>query len=335
MNQHEIKTYLDSMSRVMARYPVKVSSYFLSLIEKTGDPIWLQCMPSEQELENPHGLTDDGLGEQEQSPCARLIHRYEDRVLIRLTNRCFSYCRFCFRKRFWKDGTEETEITEDEFSQILDYLRLHPEVKDVLFSGGDPLTLSDDRLISFLEQIFAIPSVDTVRLCTRAPAFQPSRITPSLANRLARFSGLWCVLHFNHPRELTSEALDACRCLKQAGLPLLNQTVLLKGVNDDEKTLIFLFRMLVKSGIKPHYLFSADPICGTGHFAVPVSRGLQMMESLRKKLSSIATPVYALDLPEGGGKVPLQPDYSGAEQGTYRSIDDRMIHHPLANVQDS
>lgn len=331
MNDAEIRQYLLDHKNVTDLYPVKISGYYRSLIRQKGDGIWQQCMPSPAELENPGDLCDDGLGERSQSPCPRLIHRYPDRALIFATNSCFAYCRFCFRKRFWKSGVQTSSITDGELQTILRYLQQHPEVKDVLLSGGDPLTLPDERLAGILQQIFGVPSVETVRLCTRAPVVQPGRITPELAGILAGFPALWVMTHFNHPAELTPEAAGGIALLRKAGLPILNQTVLLKGVNDDPETLCTLFRGLVRQGVKPHYLFHCDPIRGTAHFATGIDCGLEILRYCRKNLSSIATPFFAIDLPEGGGKVSLQPDYRspGGREGSYHALDGREIFHPL------
>jgi len=330
MKQQDAQKLLKKYEKVIEKYPVKVTDYYLSLCEKEGDGIWRQCMPDMAELDNPDHLFDDGLAEHAQSPCARLIHRYTDRVAVFSTNRCFSYCRFCFRKRFWKSGNAESDISDEELKDILEYLRQHSEVKDVLFTGGDPLTMPDARIVRILRQLFSVPSVETVRLCTRAPVFQPARITDALADALSEFPSLWFVTHFNHPMELTEAAMSACRKLRKQGIPLLNQTVLLSGVNDNEQTLTALFRGLVKNGIKPLYLFHCDPILGTAHFATGIEKGLSLLRSFRKNLSSIATPFFAIDLPEGGGKVCLQPDYrSGNTPGMYETIDGRTVFHPL------
>lgn len=330
MNKAKLQQYLLEKKDVTDRYPVKISPYYQSLIREQEDGIWKQCMPSPAELENPEDLCDDGLGEQQQSPCTRLIHRYPDRALIFTTNCCFTYCRFCFRKRFWKTGNRESSITDTELHTITNYLPQHPEVKDVLLSGGDPLTLPDQRLIAILQQIFAVKSVETVRLCTRAPVVHPGRITPALAEALGTFPALWIMTHFNHPAELTGEAMAGLRLLRKQGIPILNQTVLLKDVNDDPETLCTLFRGLVRQGVKPHYLFHCDPICGTAHFATGIDCGLEILRYFRKHLSSIATPFFAIDLPEGGGKVSLQPDYRADDgESTYYSIDGRKLFHPL------
>lgn len=321
-------TLSEELRRVIQTYPVKLTAYYRALIREKGDAIWRQCMPSEQELgEIQDSLPDDGLGEIPQSPCPHLIHRYSDRVVLLSTNQCFALCRFCFRKRLWK---EPPFIVEDaELEEIQEYLKAHPEVKDILISGGDPLTIPEERFFSIVERLAALPSLEIIRICSRAPVFEPSRITDSFAVRLGRCEKIWFMTHFNHPRELTEESIAACRKLRAQGIPVLNQTVLLAGVNDDPELLAGFFHELAKHRILPHYLFHVDPIRGVGHFATGVKKGLEIMAYFRENLSSVAAPVFALDLPEGGGKVPLFPDYSAGEDRTYYSLDNRKIKHPL------
>ena len=316
--------------RTVARvYPVKVTGHYRSLIRKTGDPIWRQCMPSPEEIAPfQEALPDDGLGEIPQSPCPHLIHRYTDRAVLLSTNQCFALCRFCFRKRLWKEPS--FIVSDKELETIAAYLRNHPEVQDILISGGDPLTIPDTHFFSILECLAEIPSLSVIRVCSRAPIFEPSRITDAFAERLGKCEKTWFMTHFNHPRELVSASLEACRKLRANGIPVLNQTVLLKGINDDPVLLTDFFHQLAAHRIIPHYLFHIDPIRGAAHFATGMKKGLEIMEYFRKNLSSVATPVFALDLPEGGGKVHLFPDYSTAKQQVFRALDGREIRHPLA-----
>jgi len=309
-------------------FPKKVSAHFRSLIREEGDPIWKQCMPSPEELSDfQNVLPEDGLGEGAHSPCARLIRHYEDRALLLATNRCFTLCRFCFRKRLWKEPS--FVISPEELDEVISYLKAHPEIHELLLSGGDPLTLSDDALAGILEKLSALPSIGVIRVCSRAPAFEPSRITEAFADRLGSFEKTWFVTHFNHPRELCAESLEACRKIRARGIPVLNQTVLLKGINDDPAVLAELFRTLADNRIKPHYLFHADPVRGSAHFATGLPKAMEFMAYFRKNLSSIATPVFAFDLPEGGGKVQLFPDCSAGDKRTFYSIDGRVVRHPL------
>lgn len=310
-------------------YPAKVSKHFAAIIESENDPIWKQCMPSPKELENPRGLHEDGLAEESQSPVPRLIHRYKDRALILTTNSCFTHCRFCFRKRLWKE--KPYVISDSELGKIVKYLTSHTEIKDVLLSGGDPLTISAERLLKIVKTVTSLKSVETVRICSRALAFEPECISASFARGLGKAEKVWFMAHFNHPRELTPETVKACRRLQRNSIPILSQTVLLSGVNDEPRTLMELFRSLAGIKVKPHYLFHVDPVKGVSHFATGVRCGLELMKVFRKELSSIATPVFAIDLPEGGGKVQLFPDYSDeSDESVYLNLDNEFVRHPLA-----
>lgn len=330
MNESEITEYLESVNSVAEIYPFRITEYYKGLIASKNDAIWRQSMPSLLELENPDGLEDDGLCENPYSPLPRLIHRYTDRALILASNECFMYCRFCFRKRFRRTSCTMGALTEKETDEICAYLDEHREIHDVLISGGDPLTLGNDVLENIISRISESGEVDTIRICSRAPVVAPSRITPELAKIFSKYEKLWFVTHFNHPSELTDEAHEAIRLIQSAGVVVLNQTVLLKDVNDDEKILEKLFRGLAKWRVRPHYLFHADPIRGTGHFATGVAKGLEIMKYFRKALGSVALPVFALDLPEGGGKVVLVSDCSTETPGVYYSAEGRKIRHPLA-----
>ena len=319
----------EELRRVIKTYPVKVTAHYSSLIREKNDPLWKQCMPSEAELgPEQDALPDDGLGEIPQSPFPHLIHRYSDRVVMLSTNQCFALCRFCFRKRLWKEPP--FVISTEEFDGITAYLKGHPEVRDILISGGDPLTIPEEHFFHIVERLTAIPSLEIIRVCSRAPVFEPSRITKEFAERLGKCEKTWFMTHFNHPRELSDESLKACRRLRANGIPVLNQTVLLAGVNDDPKLLADFFHKLAAHRIIPHYLFHIDPIRGVAHFATGMKKGLEIMEYFRKHLSSVATPVFALDLPEGGGKVHLFPDYSTGEEQLFFGLNGKKIKHPLA-----
>jgi lysine 2,3-aminomutase len=316
------------MLETQEKYPLLVSDYYLNLIDRdnpVGDPIWKQCMPDPAELDDISAV-EDPLAEAEQSPVSRLIRRYQDRAVLLTTNRCATYCRFCFRKRFWKKEVAPSDITDSEFEKILEYLRATPEVKEILVSGGDPLMLSTSRLNTIVGQLTEVPSVEIIRVCSRMPVTLPSRIDQELADMLSKYQGLWFVTHFNHPNELTIESLRACDLLVKAGIPMLNQTVLLKGVNDNSETLERLFRTLVGKRIKPHYLFHVDPVKGVRHFSTGIEKGLQILRELRPKLSSLATPTFAIDLPEGGGKVQLQPNYF--KDDSFEALDGHLVKYP-------
>ncbi|OGV38508.1 MAG: hypothetical protein A2020_13180 [Lentisphaerae bacterium GWF2_45_14] len=326
MHENLIKS--PAVEKVAAVYPFRATDYYLELIRDTKnpslDPVGLQCIPSEKELED-RSSSEDPLAEDHLSPLPRIIHKYDDRIVLLATNRCAVHCRFCFRKRCWKDGAEASDISEEEADNVCRWLKLNPRVREVLISGGDPLMLSDSKIAALLEKLFA-SGVDIVRIGTRIPVVMPERITENLAKILASFPSIWVMTHFNHPNEITDKSMNACKLLVNSSIPVLNQTVLLKGVNDDSETLETLFRALVKNKIKPHYLFHIDPVKGVRHFATGIEKGLEIIKSFRKKLSSIAVPIFAIDLPDGGGKAALQPCLF--HDGGYESIDGRIIKYP-------
>ncbi|MDR0931767.1 MAG: KamA family radical SAM protein [Victivallales bacterium] len=297
--------------RVESRFPVYLNDYYLKLIDPKcwqSDPIARQSLPDLAELSD-ESSSFDPLAEAEQMASPKLIHRFADRVVLLVTGRCAMRCRFCFRKRAWTSGMELGDITDSELKSACDYLRRTPEIHEVLISGGDPLMLPKARFRRIVDAISQIESIQTIRIGTRVPVVYPQKIDAKLCDYLSGIPGLWVATHFNHPRELTGEAKAACAMIISAGVPVVNQTVLLKGVNDDEKVLEELFRRLIAIRVKPHYLFHVDPVRGVRHFATGVEKGLEMLRYFRPRLSSLAVPTFALDLPEGGGKVALQPDY--------------------------
>lgn len=296
----------NTLERIASIYPMRISPYYLNLIEQPGDPIWRQAVPDPLELDDPQGLADP-LDEENLSPVPNLVHKYPDRALLLISNQCPVYCRFCTRKR--KVGRPEMRITEETIAAGLEYLRLTPAINDVLLSGGDPFMLSDEHLRDILTRLRRIPSVHTIRIGTRIPCTLPTRITPQLASMLAGFHPLYINTHFNHPRELTMEAVRACGLLADAGIPLGCQTVLLRGVNDCAQTLAALFRGLLAMRVKPYYLFQIDQTRGTSHFRTTIDCGLAIMSRLIGHISGMAIPTYALDAPGGGGKIPLIPPY--------------------------
>jgi lysine 2,3-aminomutase len=318
----------DDCHEVDQIYPALISDYYLSLIDRKNpynDPIWRQVMPDPAELADD-GMFEDGLGELPQSPTSRLIHRYSDRVVLLTTGRCATRCRFCFRKRAWRQDNELTDISDNELVDAIGYLKANPQIREVLISGGDPLMLNNGRLQSIIDRINAVQHIDAIRIASRIPVTWPQRIDNELVDIFSKAGNIWFVTHFNHSREVTEQSTDVCRRLINAGIPVLNQAVLLKEVNDNADTLAELFRKLVKIKVKPHYLFHVDPVHGVWHFATGIKRGLEIMQELRQRLSSLATPTFAIDLPDGGGKVNLQPDYR-TENG-FTAIDGRIIEHP-------
>jgi lysine 2,3-aminomutase len=292
-----------AMERVVAEYPMRINAYFLRLALKTGPALLRQVIPDSAELDVPDGLVDP-LQEDTYSPVPNLTHRYPDRVLFLVSDQCGVYCRFCTRKR--KIGRWPS-MDDDAIRKGLDYIREHEEIRDVLLSGGDPLFLPVDRLEWILSEIRKIRHIEIVRIGSRAPSVAPWKITHRLVEVLRRFPPLYVNVHFNHPAELTVHAKAACRRLADAGIPLGNQTVLLKGVNDDLPVLRTLMRDLMKIRVKPYYLLQADWVRGTNHFRTPVGTGLRLMDGLWKSLPRMSVPAYVLDLPGGGGKVTLLP----------------------------
>ncbi|MBU1139929.1 MAG: KamA family radical SAM protein [Proteobacteria bacterium] len=295
-----------ALEDVIATFPMRINSYYLGLIKTVGDPIWNQAVPDREELHDSVCMADP-LAEEDLSPVANLVHKYPDRVLFLVANECAMYCRFCTRKR--KVGTSRMLITEDTIQAGIDYIRNNRQIREVLISGGDPLLLSDEKLDSILSRLHSIPTLEVIRIGTRIPCTLPMRITKELTAILKKYHPLYINTHFNHPSELTPEATKACTLLADAGIPLGCQTVLLKGVNDDPETLSALFLGLLRLRVKPYYLFQADLTKGTNHFRTHTTTGIALMRKLIGTISGMAVPTYALDAPEGRGKIPLTPDY--------------------------
>jgi lysine 2,3-aminomutase len=271
-------------------------------------------VPRSEERETVAGDLRDPLGEEAHEVAPELVQRYPDRALLLVSDRCAVYCRFCTRSRMVGQGggPRSLERLEPAFS----YLASHPEVRDVIVSGGDPLVMATPKLLALIERLRAIESVETIRLATRVPVVLPQRVTDELVTALRPHHPLWVMTHFNHPRELTDESRAACRRLADAGFPVMNQTVLLRGVNDDSQTLTALFRGLVRERVRPYYLLQTDPVRGSGHLRTPLSVGLAIMEQLQGRLSGIALPKFIVDTPGGFGKVPLLPNYVVASSGS-------------------
>ncbi len=303
-------TYTGSLpDRLSEQYPAAVTDYYLSLAnaDDPDDPILRQCRPDPRELDDEDAADPDPLAEVRDSPLPGLVHRYPDRVLLVVTNRCAVRCRHCLRKRIWAADQAET-LDLECLDGVVAYLERHTEVREVLVSGGDPLTLTNYRLDHLLSRLRSVPHLEILRIGTRMPVVQPNRITHELCRVLRSHRPLWLATQFNHPAELTAEARAACARLLDSGLPIVNQTVLLKGVNEDADTLESLFRGLLNFGVKPYYLFHGDPVRGTRHFRTGVRAGITLMSTLRERLSGLALPAFAVDLPGGAGKVILTPE---------------------------
>jgi lysine 2,3-aminomutase len=286
-------------------FHIRINPYYLSLIRYPGDPIWLQCIPDGKELEED-GFPEDPLAEDSHSPVPSIVHRYPDRVLFLTTSQCSMYCRFCTRKR--KVG-DSSKINMKYIQDGINYIAAHPEVRDVILSGGDPLMLTDYMLERIIKGLREIPHVEIIRLGTKMPCVLPQRITPKLTKMLRKYHPVFINTHFNHPWEITPEAKKACELLADAGIPLGNQAVLMKGVNDDSDVMLELMRKLLTIRVRPYYLYQADITKGANHFRTSVSKGLEIMDKLRGHTSGLAIPYYVIDAPGGGGKIPLLPQY--------------------------
>jgi lysine 2,3-aminomutase len=290
-------------------FRVDVTPYFASLIDPDDprDPIRRQVIPVSGELQAFTGMMEDSLAEDQHSPVPGLVHRYPDRVLMLVTTQCASYCRYCTRARIV--GDPAANFSRDEFEQQLDYLRRTSQVRDVLLSGGDPLTLAPKLLEEVLSRLREIPHIEVLRIGSRVPVFMPMRVTPELCDILQRFHPLYFNIHVNHPSEITAELASACDRLSRAGIPLGNQSVLLAGINDCVHIQRRLVQDLVRIRVRPYYLYQCDLVEGAGHFRTPVAKGIEIIEGLRGHTSGLAVPTYVVDAPGGGGKIPLMPNY--------------------------
>jgi lysine 2,3-aminomutase len=297
----------EDLKDAIEAFPMRINSYFLKLIDEKGDSLARQVVPSPEEMEDGSPYVDDPLDEEGDSPVPNLVHRYPDRVLLMVTTQCPIYCRFCTRKRIiGRPGI----VSLETIRQGIDYIRNHPEVRDVILSGGDPLMLKDEVLEEILRGLRAIPHLDIIRIGSRVPGALPQRVTDRLCQMLKNYHPLYMNLHFNHPDEITPEAKKACEMLADAGIPLGSQTVLLKGINDDPQVMKRLMLKLLACRVKPYYIYQADLVRGTDHFRTPVETGLEIMRELQGHTSGMAVPKYVIDAPQGGGKVPVNPPES-------------------------
>jgi len=286
-------------------FQVRINPYYLGLIREPGDPIWLQCVPDIREL-NDFDANDDPLNEDAMSPVPNITHRYPDRALFLTTSQCGLYCRFCTRKR--KVGDQD-KISMKGLEAAFNYLEQHTEIRDVILSGGDPLMLTDVMLEKILKRLRTIPHIEIIRLGTKMPCVLPQRITPKLVEMLKKYHPIYVNTHFNHPWEITPESTKACEMLANAGCPVGNQMVLMKGVNDDPLVVRELMQKLLKIRVRPYYIYMADQTKGTHHFRTSIAKGLEIIEKLRGWTSGLAVPHFVIDAPGGGGKIPLIPNY--------------------------
>lgn len=311
LEQHLVLTEEERAGVILSgnKLALAVTPHFFNLVHPTDpdDPIRRQVIPRiEESWDNPEEMADP-CGEDSHMPVPGLVHRYPDRVLFLVTDRCASYCRYCTRSRV-VSGVGEQEL-HTEFEAAFRYLEQHTEIRDVLLSGGDALLLSDAKLESILKRLRAIPHLEFLRIGSRVPIFLPQRVTPALCEMLAKYHPLWMSVHVNHPRELTVEVKEALERLANHGIPLGNQSVLLRGVNDDPATYKTLVQKLLRCRVRPYYLYQCDLIKGSSHLRTSVAKGIEIIENLRGHTSGYAVPQFVIDAPGGGGKVPVNPDY--------------------------
>ncbi len=301
------------------RFPMRITPYYLRiLMQPNGTPLRKTVLPAMGEMNTSEEEYEDPLGETAHQACACVVHTYPDKVLFLATDQCAVHCRYCTRARWLGRGT----CTEQDWQEGFDYIRAHPEVRDVLVSGGDPLMLSDEKLNRLLQGFRSIPHVEIIRIGTKVPAVLPQRITPELVALLKQYHPLWLVIHFTHAAELTPECAAACARLSDAGIPLSSQTVLLNGVNDDVDSIKRLMEGLLKIRVHPYYLLQCDPVSGSAHFRVPIRKGQAIIQSLHGNTTGLAIPAYMVDAPGGGGKVPVSPSFVEGYDGTHWHLND-------------
>jgi lysine 2,3-aminomutase len=312
------------------RFPMAITPYFLSLLDPFNSrcPVRLQCIPRKKELVIGKNDMIDPCGEERDAVVPNLVHRYPDRVLLLATTRCAVYCRYCTRRRLV--GRREVDITQENLDVICSYLRKNRKIRDVLISGGDPFLLDDGRLESILRELRSIRHIEIVRIGTRAPVTLPMRVTEGLVTMLRRYHPLFVNIHFTHPKEITPEVREACGLLADAGIPMGSQTVLLRGINDQPSIIKKLVHDLLKIRVRPYYLYQCDPVVGIGHFKSSISRGIEIIQSLRGFTTGYAVPTYVVDAPGGGGKIPVEPNYVLSYQNgqvTLRNYLGKIYHY--------
>lgn len=297
--------------------PVGITPYYASLMSRhdADDPLRRTHIPVGTEYLKTPGEADDPLGEDHDAAVPGLVHRYPDRVLFLVTGTCSTYCRYCTRSRMVGAIGGEYTFSKSQWEKALAYIEAHPEIRDVLLSGGDPLTLADEPLEYLLTRLRAIKHVEFLRIGTKVPVVLPMRVTKNLTRVLKKMHPLWMSIHFTHPSELTKEVSESTARLADAGIPLGSQTVLLKGINDDVETMKSLYHGLLMRRVKPYYLYQCDPITGSSHFRTPIEKGLEIIEGLRGHTTGYAVPHYVIDAPGGGGKIPVVPDYLVGRDG--------------------
>jgi len=313
--------------------PVGITPYYASLmsLDDAREPLRRTHVMTGDEYIRLPGEDDDPLGEDHDTVAPGLVHRYPDRVLFLTTGTCSTYCRYCTRARVVGNPGGEYSFSKGQWEQALAYLESHTEVRDVLLSGGDPLTLSDDKLDWLLGRLRALKHIEFIRIGTKMPTVTPQRITKNLVSVLKKHHPLWMSLHFTHPNELTAEVTEATARLADAGIPLGSQTVLLKGINDSAAVMVPLMHGLLKRRVRPYYLYQCDPIRGSGHFRTSVAKGLEIIAALRGHTTGYATPIFAVDAPGGGGKIQLAPDPVVGRDGDdllLRNFEGKVYRYP-------
>jgi len=301
----------EGVARVTERYAVAITQAMRALIGTPGDPIGLQFVPDVAELVTAPHERADPIGDDALSPIKGVVHRYPDRALLKPLLVCPVYCRFCFRREHV--GPDGGLLTEAELAAAYDWLRARPAIREVILTGGDPLMLSPRRLGAIVAALSAIPHIEILRVHTRVPVADPERVTDALADALTTEKAMWLVVHANHALEFTDAARAALRRVLARGVPLLGQSVLLRGVNDSADALEALFRAMLEARVKPYYLHQLDAAPGTARFHVPIEEGRALLGSLRGRVTGLAWPTYVLDIPGGFGKVPIGPEYLGAD----------------------
>jgi lysine 2,3-aminomutase len=306
-----------AIERHQVALPLGITPYYASLMgrDDAGESLRRTHIPVGDEYIRSPGESGDPLGEDKDSAVPGLVHRYPDRVLFLATGFCSTYCRYCTRARMVGEPGSEYEFGRSQWDQAIAYIEAHSEIRDVLISGGDPLTLSDDKLDHLLGRLQAIRHVEIVRLGTKVPVVLPMRITRSLVRVLKKHKPIWMSIHFTHPAELTPETTEACQRLADAGVPLGSQTVLLKGINDDIEVMRPLMHGLLQRRVRPYYLYQCDPILGSAHFRTTVDKGLEIIRGLRGHTTGYAVPSFVIDAPGGGGKIPLLPNFVAGREG--------------------
>lgn len=321
---------------VVGKYPFRLNPYFERLIRCAGDAVWKQAVPDTKEISDTSGL-EDPLSEEDLAPVPNLVHRYPNRVLWLVSDKCAIHCRFCTRKRKWQSGHRPALENEFDLAPALDYISTREQIQDVLLSGGDPLLLTTERLREILSRLRKIKHVQIIRIGTRVPCALPNRVTPALAAMLSEFHPLFVNIHFNHPAEITADSERACAILSNAGIPLGSQTVLLRGVNDSEPVLAELFQRLLRIRVRPYYLMQMDLTRSTAHFRTPISTGLGILRKLRNRISGPAMPHFVVDLPGGRGKMALLPNMIREIGGGSMIVQNylgELCHYPLLDGEE-